>query len=128
MQCLGLVGSALVLGMGIGKKVAITDLPQTVAIFHSLVGMAAVLSCLSSFMVDVSPDNLHKVASFFGTFIGGVTFTGSIVAYLKLANKIKSGWNLPMTNQLNKPIALTNVAALGLMLTCSKAVGVAALY
>lgn len=79
-QCLGLLGSALVLGVGFGKKVAVTDLPQTVAMFHSLVGLAAVFSCLSSFMVDVHPDNLHKVASYFGTFIGGVTFTGSIVA------------------------------------------------
>jgi len=48
--------------------------------FHSLVGLAAVFSCLSSFMVDPNPDNLHKVSCFLGTFIGGVTFTGSIVA------------------------------------------------
>lgn len=80
MQCTGLLGSALAVGTLIGKRVAVTELPQTVAIFHSLVGMAAVLSCIASFMVDANPDNLHKVASYFGTFIGGMTFTGSIVA------------------------------------------------
>jgi len=36
-------------------------------------------------MVCDHPDNLHKIASFFGTFIGGITFTGSIAAFIKLA-------------------------------------------
>lgn len=127
-QAVALLGSALVVGAGIGKRVAVTDLPQTVALFHSLVGMAACLSCLSSFMVDVSPDNMHKVASFFGTFIGGITFSGSIVAYLKLANLMKSGYNLPMHRVLNRPLALSNVAAMSLMLVSGHGVGLAALY
>jgi len=80
MQCVGLLSSAMVVGTTLGKRVAVTELPQTVAVFHSLVGMAAVFSCLSSFMVEVHPDNMHKIASYFGTFIGGMTFTGSIVA------------------------------------------------
>jgi len=79
-QALTLLGSALLVGVGVGKKVAVTELPQTVALFHSLVGLAACFSCLSSFMIEVHPDNMHKVASFFGTFIGGITFSGSIVA------------------------------------------------
>lgn len=58
-----------------------TELPQTVAMFHSLVGQAAVMTSLASFMAHSgNPDMLHAVASYFGTFIGGVTFTGSIVA------------------------------------------------
>jgi NAD/NADP transhydrogenase beta subunit len=49
--------------------------------------MAAVTTSVASFMVDAHPSNLHAVASFLGTFIGGITFTGSIAAYIKLAGK-----------------------------------------
>lgn len=66
------------------KNVSPTELPQTVALFHSLVGLAAVTTSVGSFLLDSDPTNFHKVASFIGTFIGGVTFTGSIVAFLKL--------------------------------------------
>jgi NAD/NADP transhydrogenase beta subunit len=49
--------------------------------------MAAVTTSLASYMMDANPDNLHSVAAFLGTFIGGITFTGSIAAYIKLAGK-----------------------------------------
>jgi len=62
---------------------------------------------------------LHSVASFLGVFIGGVTMTGSLAAYRKLANLYKNKkMNLPYAAYLNKPIALANAA--GLALICTK--------
>jgi len=72
------------------KRMEVTDLPQMVALFHSLVGAAAVLTCLANFMAeqphfDTDPAaNVVKTALFLGTYIGGVTFTGSLVAFGKL--------------------------------------------
>ena len=61
---------------------------------------------------------LHTIASFFGTFIGGVTATGSLAAFRKLANMYpKDKMNLPYAGQLNKPIIALNVACVAAMLT-----------
>jgi H+-translocating NAD(P) transhydrogenase len=99
------MGGAMALGGAIGttiaKKIEITDLPQLVAAFHSLVGAAAVLTCLATYMVDhphfaTDPAaNVIKTALFLGTYIGGVTFSGSLVAYGKLqVRKLpRSNWN-----------------------------------
>lgn len=82
------IGGAL--GLYIAKKIEITDLPQLVAAFHSLVGMAAMLTCIATYVVDFPTfatdpaANAIKTALFLGTFIGGVTFSGSLVAYGKL--------------------------------------------
>jgi len=60
---------------------------------------------------------LHTFASYFGVFIGGITFTGSIAAFRKLANLMKnSSLNLPYPNLLNKPIIGLNFLGLALML------------
>lgn len=60
---------------------------------------------------------LHGVASYFGVFIGGVTFTGSLAAYRKLANLYKNEkLNLPMAGQINRPIMVLNAVGLGLTL------------
>ena len=94
MDTLIQMGAAMGVGGTIGsviaKKLEITDLPQLVAAFHSLVGAAAVLTCLATYMVDFPhfatdpAANVIKTALFLGTFIGGVTFSGSLVAYGKL--------------------------------------------
>merc|ERR1711931_536343 len=77
-------GAGGVLGTGIAKKIEITDLPQLVAAFHSLVGMAAMLTCFATYL-DHYPGfatdpaaTMIKSALFLGTYIGGVTFTGSL--------------------------------------------------
>ena len=63
------------------------------------------------------PDMLHTVASFFGVFIGGVTFTGSLAAFRKLANIYgKDKCNLPFASMLNRPICLLNAGALAMMI------------
>ena len=107
MQALALLSIGGAFGSYIGKKVAVVELPQTVAAFHALVGLAAVTTSIASFMTDPNPDNLHRIASYLGTFIGGVTFTGSIVAYLKLSG-IKFNFDFPNKENLNLPLALIN--------------------
>lgn len=70
------------IGLYIARRVAITDLPQLVAAFHSLVGLAAVTTSISSYLQDYShiiadpAGSVHKTTIFLGTFIGAVTFTG----------------------------------------------------
>lgn len=60
------------------------------AAFHSLVGLAAVLTCVAEYMVEYPhfatdpAANLTKIIAYLGTYIGGVTFSGSLVAYGKL--------------------------------------------
>lgn len=81
---------SLSLGLAIAKKIQITDLPQLVAAFHSLVGLAAVLTCVAEYMIEYPhfatdpAANLTKIVAYLGTYIGGITFSGSLVAYGKL--------------------------------------------
>ena len=78
------------IGTVMAKRMEVTDLPQMVALFHSLVGAAAVITCIANFLaehphfLDNPAANVIKASSFLGTYIGGVTFTGSLVAFGKL--------------------------------------------
>jgi NAD(P) transhydrogenase subunit beta len=92
------------------KTVPMTQMPETVAMMHSLVGLAAVLIALAS----VHNPTLHhstvqRVELFVGCFIGGVTFTASIIAWGKLSAKLaakplKGGWVKPV--QLGVALAM----------------------
>ena len=88
---------SLVIGAGIGavlaQRVEMTGMPQLVAALHSFVGLAAVLIGLNSDataheFASHAEQVIHEVEVFLGVFIGAITFTGSIVAYGKLAGKI----------------------------------------
>ncbi|EPS38165.1 hypothetical protein H072_7954 [Dactylellina haptotyla CBS 200.50] len=79
------------LGAAIGFRITPTSLPQTVAALHSVVGLAAVLTSIGlvlSHVNDISTS--HLITAYLGVLIGGVTFTGSIVAFLKLAGRMSS--------------------------------------
>lgn len=87
----------LLVGAGIGlmlaKKVQMTEMPELVAILHSLVGLAAVLVGYASFMGshgDLSGTELtiHHIETYLGILIGAITFSGSIIAFGKLSGKI----------------------------------------
>eukprot|EP00934_Nitzschia_sp_Nitz4_P007910 Nitzschia sp. Nitz4//scaffold11_size288233//39866//43487//NITZ4_000738-RA/size288233-snap-gene-0.40-mRNA-1//-1//CDS//3329533966//7900//frame0 len=77
-------------GAALANKVGPTELPQTVAAFHSLVGLAAMAGAAGEFLGsngDLAMGTLSSI--YLATFIGGVTFAGSIVAFGKLAGMMK---------------------------------------
>jgi len=107
---LGLLVGALAIGAVIGlwraKVVAMTGMPELIALFHSFVGLTAVLVGWNGALhaKELTPDlaAVHSAEVFIGVFIGAITFTGSIVAYLKLSAKISSKpLILPGRNFLN---------------------------
>lgn len=126
-QAMTLLGGAGGLGAYLGYRVALTELPQTVAAFHALVGIAAVATSISSFMACPNPDQLHKVAAFLGTAVGAVTFTGSLAAFGKLSGMMKNGYDLPMKNILNKPLTAINLASFAALLNGPYALGLTGL-
>ena len=66
-------------GNALAQRMKITDLPQMVAAFHSLVGLAAVTTSVANYMGHdpaVAMDSVHLVATYLGTWIGAVTLTG----------------------------------------------------
>ncbi|XP_059154952.1 NAD(P) transhydrogenase, mitochondrial-like [Physella acuta] len=130
--CMGLGG---LIGSVMAKRMEVTDLPQMVALFHSLVGAAAVLTCFANYMLEqphfaTDPAaNVIKTFLFLGTFIGGVTFTGSLIAFGKLQGVLKSDpLLLPGRNYLNGGMMLGNVAAMAYyMMDNSPSVGLSML-
>ncbi len=102
-----------VIGVWRARVVEMTGMPELIALLHSFVGLAAVLVAWSGFVMveakgaaqtEIAPEMLgiHHAEVIIGLFIGAVTFTGSIVAYLKLAAKIDSKpMMLPGKNAIN---------------------------
>lgn len=109
----GLIGGV------IGRRITATDLPQTVAALHSVVGLAAVLTSIGSIMAGVDHlSMLHMITAYLGVLIGGVTFTGSVVAFLKLAGKMSSRpFVLPGRHAVNVGLLTANAATMGAFVT-----------
>lgn len=93
----GLMLACILIGGGIGlllaKKVEMTMMPELVAILHSLVGLAAILVGFGTFLdhsvaFEGVEQTIHSVEIYLGVLIGALTFSGSVVAYLKLSAKI----------------------------------------
>lgn len=87
---------ALVIGGAVGlflaKKVQMTQMPELVAILHSLVGLAAVLVGFANFLSHDTAlfgveKTIHDIETYVGILIGAMTFSGSVVAYLKLSGR-----------------------------------------
>jgi NAD(P) transhydrogenase subunit beta len=125
---LGLIVVAMAIGAAIGlwraKSVEMTQMPELIAILHSLVGAAAVLVGYNSFLTEKglhdaksaleligSLATIHSVEVFLGVFIGAVTLTGSVVAFLKLSTRISSKpLTLPQRHKMNLAALLISAA------------------
>ncbi|KKF93846.1 NAD(P) transhydrogenase mitochondrial [Ceratocystis platani] len=103
----------------IGKRITPTDLPQTVAALHSVVGLAAMMTSIGSVMSGIDhATSLHLITAYLGVLIGGVTFTGSVVAFMKLAGRMSSKpIRLPGKHLVNGTLLGTNMATMGAFLT-----------
>ncbi|KAG7354255.1 NADP transhydrogenase subunit alpha [Nitzschia inconspicua] len=138
----GLMGVGALAGQQIAQRVDPTSLPQTVAAFHSLVGLAASAAAVGDYMNGdpAQLDAVHKASIFLATIIGSVTFTGSLVAFGKLDGRMSSApLKLGFRDQLNMGLGATTLgagalfagasgvgggmAALGTALTTSGALG-----
>jgi len=114
-----LVALGLAAGGGVGaviaRRVPMTSMPELVAAFHSLVGMAAVLVAAGAFYAPAAfdigtPGAIHQaslVEMSLGIAIGAVTFTGSVIAFLKLSGRMSGvPIMLPMRHYINIVLAL----------------------
>mgnify|MGYP001189567181 CR=1 FL=1 len=107
---IGVIVVGAIIGAIVAQRVEMTGMPELVAALHSFVGLAAVFIGINS---DLNPPEglvgaelvIHEVEIFLGIFIGAITFTGSIVAYAKLAGKVSGAplilpgrhlWNIAM--------------------------------
>ncbi len=116
-----LIASGAAVGTFIALKINMTAIPQLVAGFHSLVGLAAVMVAYCAFLSPKAfglgdPGNIHTTSVFemtLGLIIGAITFSGSIIAFLKL-----QGWmsgkpiRLPAHQYINLILALVLIAFL----------------
>ena len=88
-----LVGGSI--GLVLAKRVQMTEMPELVAMLHSLVGLAAVLVGFANFMDPGRLDHyngveltIHDVETYLGILIGAITLSGSVIAFGKLSGKI----------------------------------------
>lgn len=121
----GVMAIAAILGIWVARRVEMTGMPELIAVLHSFVGLGAVLVGFNSFLKPevvkhpfdvqklITLERLHYGEIFLGVFIGAVTLTGSIIAFLKLSARMKSApLTLPGRNAINLGII---VISLGLM-------------
>ncbi|WP_374260544.1 NAD(P)(+) transhydrogenase (Re/Si-specific) subunit beta [Zoogloea sp.] len=115
MQNLGLMVLAIALGGVLawwsGKKVAMTDMPQMVAIYNGMGGGAAAAIAAVEFARGEMHGTVVTLLATLGALIGAVSFSGSVVAWAKLQGVMKKAFRLPAQNAVNVVLAL---ATLGL--------------
>ena len=97
LQILAAIGIGAVIGLVTARRIAMTDMPQLVAAFHSLVGLAAVLVGWAAYLnpeafgilgTDGQINPVSRLEAGLGIAIGAITFSGSVIAFLKLAGKM----------------------------------------
>ncbi len=86
-----LIGGSI--GLVLARRVKMTQMPELVAILHSLVGIAAVAVGYVSFMDHAAgfvgvEKTIHDIETYLGILIGAVTFSGSVIAFGKLSGRI----------------------------------------
>jgi NAD(P) transhydrogenase subunit beta len=127
---LALLAGGVIVGGGAGaliaKRVAMTDMPQLVAAFHSLVGMAACLVAVGavyapeSFGIATEDGGIKMISIVelaLGVAIGAITFTGSVIAFAKLnGNMSGAPIILPARHLINIGLALALIFLIGIMI------------
>ncbi|MDN6017500.1 MAG: NAD(P)(+) transhydrogenase (Re/Si-specific) subunit beta, partial [Bifidobacterium mongoliense] len=113
-----LIALVFIVGASVGiwraKSVEMTQMPELIAMLHSFVGIAAMLIGYNSFITEPHADAAHLTEIYIGVLIGAVTFTGSIIAYLKLAAKIGSKQlMIPGRNVINAVVLVAMLAMIG---------------
>src|SRR5580698_7290687 len=120
----GVLGAALGLGCVIGallaSRVAMTSMPELVAILHSFVGAAAVLVGIATYLepsgtMAAADRSAHLGEIYVGILVGAVTFSGSVIAFGKLRGRIGSKPLLLPGRHILNVIALTVCVALGVV-------------
>jgi NAD(P) transhydrogenase subunit beta len=112
---------AMVLGAGAGavlaRRVEMTQMPELVAVLHSFVGLAAVLvgyaNYLDSHALAGAEKAIHEVETYLGILIGAVTFTGSVIAFLKLRGTLGGKPTLLPGRHMLNAVALVACVVLG---------------
>ena len=108
-------------GAVIARRVPMTSMPELVAAFHSLVGMAAVLVAAGAFYApsafDIgTPNEIHRASLIemsLGVAIGAITFTGSVIAFMKLSGRMSGApIMLPMRHAVNIALAVLLVLSI----------------
>ena len=111
----GLMAVGGAAGKYIGDRVEPTSLPQTVAAFHSLVGVAASAAAVGDFInapVVSELDKVHLASIYLATVIGSVTCTGSLVAFGKLDGRMSSApMAHPARDQINMGLGAATLGA-----------------
>lgn len=113
---IGCIAIGAIIGTIIAKRVQMTAMPELVAFMHSLVGLAAVFIAIAAINNPVSfglPEVLpagSKLELFLGTFIGAMTWSGSVIAFMKLSGRM-SGTPIVFTGQhmLNLLLAIVMI-------------------
>ncbi len=115
LTLIGAIAPGIIIGAVLASRVAMTSMPELVAILHSFVGLAAVLVGIANYL---APDpniigieeTIHQIEIYVGVFIGAVTFTGSIVAFGKLRAILGSKpLILPARHLLNISLVIATV-------------------
>ena len=113
-----LIGALLIggsIGLLLARRVQMTQMPELVAILHSLVGIAAVFVGFANFLDPAThfvgvEHTIHAIETYLGVLIGAVTFSGSVIAFGKLSSKISGKpLLLPARHWLNLGLLLVTV-------------------
>jgi NAD(P) transhydrogenase subunit beta len=127
VEIIAAIGLGAAIGIITARRIAMTDMPQLVAAFHSLVGLAAVLVAASGFLapevlgIAGSDGIIHQASRIemgLGIAIGAITFSGSVIAFLKLnGNMSGSPIMLPGRHIINLGTLFAIIALIGLFYT-----------
>ena len=113
-----LIGGLLIggsIGLVLARRVQMTQMPELVAILHSLVGLAAVAVGYATFMDETASfegveKTIHDIEIYIGVLIGAVTFSGSVIAFGKLSGRIGGKpLILPARHWLNLGLLLASI-------------------